>query len=239
MKRSDVQRVFRRLAAVWGDEASQHVDLTPVDIALWERVKPYTMTSLERIHAMAQAVEYVSRADIAGAIVECGVWRGGSMMAAALTLQRLGDERDLYLYDTFSGMVEPREEDVRWDGSSASSDFAEGWCSASVDEVRATMDSTGYPERSIHYVEGVVEQTIPASAPDAIAVLRLDTDWYESTRHELEYLYPRLAPGGVLLIDDYGHWRGSRRAVDEYFESRPILLTRVDYTGRVAVKPAG
>jgi hypothetical protein len=92
----------------------------------------------------------------------------------------------------------------------------------------------------MHFVKGKVEDTIPASTPDRIAILRLDTDWYASTRHELEHLYPLLAPGGVLIIDDYGHWEGCRQAVDEYFASRnlQVLLNRVDYTGRIAVKLA-
>ena len=104
--------------------------------------------------------------------------------------------------------------------------------------MRALLLNTGYPHDLLHFVRGPVEQTVPAQAPARLALLRLDTDWYESTRHELEHLFPRLAPGGVLMIDDYGHWEGARRAVDEYFASEhpPLLLSRVDYTGRVAVK---
>ena len=90
------------------------------------------------------------------------------------------------------------------------------------------------PER-IHFVEGKVEDTIPAHAPERIALLRLDTDWYESTRHELEHLYPRLSRGGVLIIDDYGHWQGARQAVDEYFgDAHAALLNRIDYTARAS-----
>jgi hypothetical protein len=105
-------------------------------------------------------------------------------------------------------------------------------------EVRAALLSTGYPAERVHLVEGRVEDTLPAAAPDAIALLRLDTDWYAGTKHELETLYPRLSPGGVLILDDYGHYEGARRAVDEYFADaggRP-LLSRIDYTGRVGVK---
>jgi len=98
--------------------------------------------------------------------------------------------------------------------------------------------SIGYPEQQIHFVEGLVEETLPAEAPEEIALLRLDTDWYSSTKHELEQLYPRLAPGGVLILDDYGHWQGARRAVDEYFAENQItlLLNRVDSTARIGVK---
>ncbi len=100
------------------------------------------------------------------------------------------------------------------------------------------MASTGYPEERLHFVKGKVEETIPGDLPGKIALLRLDTDWYESTRHELEHLWPLLVPGGVLIIDDYGHWAGARRAVDEFFADRvdAPLLNRVDYTARVGVK---
>jgi hypothetical protein len=100
------------------------------------------------------------------------------------------------------------------------------------------MGSTAYPGSHIHYVKGRVEDTIPKHAPQAIALLRLDTDWYESTRHELEHLFPRLVRGGVLILDDYGHWKGAKEAVDEYFAKlgRSPLLQRLDYSGRLAIK---
>ena len=108
----------------------------------------------------------------------------------------------------------------------------------SVDRVRAAVESTGYPRERIHLVPGMVEDTLPAEAPEQVALLRLDTDWYASTKHELEQLYPRLTPGGVLIVNDYGHYEGARRAVDEHFAAtgERVLLNRIDYTGRVAVE---
>ena len=108
----------------------------------------------------------------------------------------------------------------------------------SEQQVRETLLSTGYPSERLHLVRGPVEETLPTGAPAQLSLLRLDTDWYESTAHELRHLYPRLSTGGVLIIDDYGHWEDARRAVDEYFDSEaaPLLLNRIDYTGRVAVK---
>jgi O-methyltransferase len=216
-----------------------------------KRVRRHTMTTPRRIAALCDGVEHVVRAEVPGAIVECGVWKGGSMMAAALTLLRLGvRDRDLYLFDTFQGMPPPTQEDVfsAYDGYSPmrhwrrrarrSGPEQSTWHYVSADEVRATLLSTGYPAARVHLVEGRVEETLPGGAPDSVALLRLDTDWYESTRHELETLYPRLSPGGVLILDDYGHYEGARRAVDEYFDTYGVrpLLTRVDYTGRVGVK---
>jgi hypothetical protein len=167
-----------------------------------------------------------------------------------LALQESGTEdRDLYLFDTFEGMTEPTAHDVsRFDRPALETWEKSGgrpWEEAfgpevlNEDAVRATLAETRYPTSRIHLVKGRVEDTIPAAAPQSIALLRLDTDWYESTRHELVHLYPRLAPNGILIIDDYGHWDGARRAVDEYFQQhgpRPFL-SRVDYTGRLAVKP--
>jgi hypothetical protein len=224
-------------------------DIDKAAAATIHEVQPYTKTSPERLYALIQAVRYVVASAVPGDIAECGVWRGGSMMAAARTLVECGDlTRTLYLYDTYEGMTPPDGRDKGIDGQSASelleaqdkSDPNSVWCYATLDDVRATMSRTAYPSERMHFVKGKVEDTIPASTPDRIAILRLDTDWYASTRHELEHLYPLLAPGGVLIIDDYGHWAGCRQAVDEYFASRnlQVLLNRVDYTGRIAVKLA-
>jgi O-methyltransferase len=221
-------------------------DFDESDKELYRRVGSYTMTTPPRIYALVRAVEYVVARGVPGAIVECGVWRGGSMMAAALTLLHLGiTDRELYLYDTFAGMPPPSEADTTRSGERAADLLAQGdedshiWAIASLSDVRAAVLSTRYPERRIHFVEGLVEETLPAEAPEEIALLRLDTDWYRSTKHELEQLYPRLAPGGVLILDDYGHWQGARRAVDEYFAENHItlLLNRVDGTARIGVKP--
>jgi O-methyltransferase len=224
-------------------------DIEAADGETLARIHGRTMTSPERVHSLVQAVRHVCSAGIEGPIVECGVWRGGSMMAAALTLLQCGDRsRDIYLFDTFAGMTAPTAHDVDLQGQAADAllskerrdDPASAWCYATEEDVRSGLESTGYPMERVHFVKGKVEDTIPGRAPDRIAILRLDTDWYESTRHELEHLYPRLLTGGVLLIDDYGHWEGCRKAVDEYFSSRGVhvLLNRIDYSGRVAIKPS-
>ncbi|HZZ88745.1 MAG TPA: TylF/MycF/NovP-related O-methyltransferase [Caulobacteraceae bacterium] len=220
-------------------------DVEPRIREIYARAKPFTMTSPERVIALCDAVRYVVSAGVEGAIVECGVWRGGSSMAAALMLAELGETgRDLYLFDTFEGMSEPGEEDRRArDATGAAALLASSgrdakvWAYSPLDEVRANLASTGYPAERVRFVQGKVEDTIPEHAPDRIALLRLDTDWYESTRHELEHLYPRLVPGGVLIIDDYGAWEGARRAVDEFVAAgAKLLLNRIDETGRIGVR---
>jgi O-methyltransferase len=216
--------------------------MDPEFLELHARCAAYTMTSLERMYALYEAVRHVVRAGVPGDFVECGVWRGGSSMLTAMVLNRLGDsERRLCLYDTFAGMPEPGELDVDALGRSAASQWASEqrgdvneWCYASLAEVRQNLLSTGFPAERLN----LVEETIPATAPDRIAVPRLDTDWYESTWHELNHLYPRLSSGGVLIVDDYGHWAGARAAVDRYFAetAKPPLLNRIDCTGRIGVR---
>lgn len=225
-----------------------HSDFTPAEKSIIRQVLPYSMTSHERLVSLIRAVEHLCQQKIEGDFVECGVWKGGSAMAMALALKSLGDvSRKIHLYDTFDGMSEPTVKDESIDGKSAEIQLKTSakenpnsvWCYSSLDEVQANMRSTLYPEQNIAFVKGKVEETIPRHIPESIALLRLDTDWYESTKHELEHLFPRLVRGGVLIIDDYGHWKGSRRAVDEYLQQQELslFLFRIDYTCRMAIKP--
>ncbi len=238
-------RGIRTALAAGGRGGRLPPDLTEADRRIVEAVLPYTMTGVERIVAVIEATRHICANGVPGAIVECGVWRGGSAMTAALTLSSMADTgRDIYLYDTYTGMSEPTAEDVSHDGVSAAAQFeaakAEqaGWCEASLEDVRQNLSRTAYPPSRLHFVKGKVEDTIPAVAPAQIALLRLDTDWYDSTRHELEQLFPRLHPRGVLIVDDYGHWRGARKAVDEYFSATRsrYYFHRIDYTGRCIVR---
>lgn len=221
-------------------------DFADESIRICTAVKDFTMTSPERINALVEAVRYLVRGDVDGAFVECGVWKGGSSMAMILALQSLDNAtREIWLYDTYEGMSAPSEADVSISGEDAlgtfsrlkTSDDASDWCKASIEVVTRNLLDTGYGRELLHFVKGKVQDTIPKDTPDKIALLRLDTDWYESTRHELLHLFPRIQPGGVLIIDDYGHWKGARKAVDEYIESNgiSILLNRIDYTGRIGV----
>src|SRR5205814_8544915 len=150
----------------------------------------------EKLFALVVAVRYVVDHGIAGDIVECGVWRGGSMQAVARVLAARGaTDRELHLFDTFEGMPPPTEDDVRQGGPSAAQLLAtrprtaKVWAVAGLEDVRAGMAQVAYPPERIHYHQGLVEETIPQGAPEQIALLRLDTDWYASTRHELDQLY--------------------------------------------------
>jgi hypothetical protein len=229
------------------DLLAVYPDFAPEFVSAYSRAMLYTMTSPERMYALWQATLHISSTGVQGAVVECGVWRGGSSMIAASALQHAGDNtRQLWLYDTFEGMPEPSKSDVDFMGHAAASQLADRTDSGheqvlartSLEEVRANLLGGDYPETEFRFVKGLVEETIPADAPTQIALLRLDTDWESSTRHELEHLWPRVAVGGVLIVDDYGHWAGARAAVDSFFATRPDrpLLNRIDYTGRIAVR---
>lgn len=207
-------------------------------------VRPFTMTGIERLWAMWQAMQYVATAPIDGDIVECGVWRGGNLLLAGLASEKFGLDRTIYGFDTYAGMSEPTDADVNNSGRAADEKFRASqkgdhndWCYASIEDVRANVGGNTR-HSSYRFIVGKCEETLrdPANLPERIALLRLDTDWYESTKAELEILYPRLAPGGILIIDDYGHWQGARQAVDEYFADTAVFMARIDYTARLIVK---
>lgn len=215
---------------------------------LFRLCRPFTMTSVERLYSLYRAMHYVIKNNIPGDFIECGVWKGGSslMMAKMLAMHNITD-RKVILYDTYEGMSEPTENDKDYAGVDAEKLLQESsievqdsvWCYSSFDEVKNNLSLSGLPEENIIIIKGMVEETIPSQVPtNKIALLRLDTDWYESTKHELEHLYPMLVNKGLLIIDDYGHWQGCRKAVDEYMSKNnlPIILNRIDNTGRIAVK---
>lgn len=222
-------------------------DQTFVEMA--QKVAPFTMQlsgGAEGLYSLFHNVKYIAQNNVKGSIVECGVWRGGASMFMALALQHFGDTaRKMYLYDTYAGMTEPEEIDIDFDGVS----MRDLWQDArnkggvigyggSVEDVKNNMLTTGYQEDKLYFIAGDVLETIPENIPDEIALLRLDTDWYKSTLHELEHLYPKLVPGGILIIDDYGWCKGARQATDEYFEKQKFkpLLQRVSTSIRVGVK---
>jgi Macrocin-O-methyltransferase (TylF) len=227
-------------------------DVEPRFHELYEKCRPYTMTSVERLYALYKSVEYIVSANIPGDFVEAGVWRGGSCMLIAETLLALGESsRRIFLFDTFAGHPRPdAEKDIdiwgnraidEWERTRTKGDDENPgqWAYASFEDVQANLALTGYPADGLVFVKGMVEETMQdVDARDGFALMRLDTDWYESTKVGLEHLYPRLVSGGVLILDDYGHYKGQQLAVDEYLAARkePILLNRIDYSCRLGVK---
>lgn len=204
-------------------------------------VAPYTKSGPERIAAMVDALRRIDREGIIGDVVECGVWRGGNIILA----RKLCPNRICWLYDTFDGMTAPTPDDVTRSGRKASDSYNKKlsrgakWADVSLGDVRANLEKTGMlDDNRLRFIVGPVEDTLrdATNIPERIALLRLDTDWHESTKVELEVLYPQLVPGGILIVDDYGHWMGARKAVDEYFGDAMPVMVQIDYTAVMCVK---
>lgn len=192
-------------------------------------VSPYSKSGERRLNAMGKALWRIDEYGIPGDIVECGVWRGGNIILA----RKLCPTRVCWLYDTFCGMTEPTAVDMTRSGSMWPTDRAKGKSAVSVQDVRANfMRTETLDDHYLRFVEGPVEHTLmdTDNLPERIAILRLDTDWYASTKIELEVLYPRLVPSGYLIVDDYGHWMGARKAVNDYFGSNRPEMKTIDYS---------
>lgn len=239
-------KYFNKFNAVSREMGIQFPDMDKDFMELREKCNNHTMTSPENLYYVHNAIKYIVKNNIHGSMVECGVWKGGNVMMIALTLMKLGiKDRKIYLFDTFEGMSEPTDEDIDFTKNDAKVIWKKSqkedhneFCYSPIEEVKQNVYSTGYPKENLIFVKGKVEDTIPGTLPDAISMLRLDTDWYESTYHELTHLFPLLAERGFLIIDDYGHWEGARKAVDQYFQENKvgIFLNRLDYTARAGIK---
>lgn len=211
---------------------------------IWRLAQPFTMVSEERAFATYKACRHVAVHDIEGDFVECGVYRGGMAVLASEVFRRYSRRsRRIWLFDTFAGMTQPDTMDEDRSGVSAEVALSAepDMCLATLEEVQANLRVAQDNFDQFTFVQGDVLETLgkPANLPSRIAVLRLDTDWYASTAKELAVLYPRMAEGGIGLVDDYGHWLGARRAVDEFVAAArpPIYLARTDSTGVEFVKP--
>jgi hypothetical protein len=202
-------------------------------------VRPYSMTSVERITELFNSLEYIRINKIPGDIVECGVWKGGNIKGIMdyLHYHDIQDKK-VWLYDTFEGMTEPDENDVDLRSNKAKDILESVMCYASLDSVKSLLQTSKFSQDQVNYVIGDILKTLTDvnNVPDKISLLRLDTDWYQSTKIELDVLYPNLSVNGVLIVDDYGHWQGSKKAVDEYFSNSDIEIHKIDYTGIKLIK---
>lgn len=242
-----IKKILKKILHSETTNNTQYADFTPEDWDIINFVRPYTMTSLERLKSLSDAVNYVVENGIEGDFVECGTWKGGSVMCMQKKLMQLNqNNRNFWVFDTYEGMPEPDDVDKNFNEKTAQElmnteekEKSLTWAYSNYEETTGNILSTGYPSEKINFIKGLVEDTIPQTQIETISLLRLDTDWYSSTKFELEHLYPKLVKGGILIIDDYGHWEGCKKAVDEYFSTNniPVFMSRIDYTGRLIVKP--
>ena len=249
-------RISRRVLNYFGfsitlsTSLAQYPELTKSELSILRNVHAasITFTSFESLATLAICCKYISKNEIEGDFVEAGVWRGGSSVVAKLMLQ---GNRKYYLFDTFAGMTEPSVDDARL-GSGSSQDVMQKWVEssqdnvsswdfASLDEVKGNFKKFDALDDSVIFVVGDVRKTLHSpNLPASVSLLRLDTDFYDSTLVELEVMWPKLVPGGILILDDYGHWDGARKAVDHYFttigESSLLMIPIGGGAGRVVVK---
>ena len=206
----------------------------------------YSMTSPVRMWSLVGALKYIETQNISGDLIECGVWKGGNLLLFDAYRKESKFRRQIYGFDTFDGMSEPTEHDIDFLGLDAKIAMSNQKKSelvhnilavCSLETVEKNLKKYGAAEYTT-LIKGKVEDSLMVSKnlPNKIAILRLDTDFYESTKIELEILYPLLQTGGILIIDDYGHFKGAKKAVDEYFEGKDIWLHYVDYTCRLVYK---
>jgi O-methyltransferase len=201
---------------------------------LYRQVRAYTMCSSARLLGLYRGVQYIVKNNIQGELVECGCARGGSAALLGLTLQRMKTRRPIWLFDTFEGLPAPTLEDPDF----KIAELYTGTCAGTLEEVQRLFTELHLMDDA-HFVQGLFQETLVTISPPAIALLHLDGDWYESVKVCLDNLYDKVVPGGVIQLDDYGYWKGARKAVDEFLERRAIKapLNRVDYSGRTLIKP--
>ncbi len=200
----------------------------------YRQVRPYTMSSNARLRALDRAVEQVVQRRVPGDVVECGTARGGSAALMGLALRRAGDPRRMWVFDTFEGLPQANSNDPDYEHAR----HYTGACRGELGEVKSLFNRLDLLERTT-FVQGLFQDTLPATSIGAISVLHLDGDWYDSVMVCLETLYDRVSPGGIIQIDDYGYWAGARKAVEDFFRQRGIAppLRYVDYSGRQFSKP--
>lgn len=204
---------------------------------LYQRAQPHTMLSRERLYDLYLSVNYVHRLDIDGDVLEVGCWGGGALgVALAICIDTNGSKKRVWGLDTFEGHPEPNPDELDVWGNSQRKRFeefksrGEDWCKVEIETVRENVLGIAGTVDRLVLVKGRAEETIPKKHPSSLSILRIDVDWYEPTLIALETLYPRLSEGGVLILDDYGHHSGSRKAFDEFFGSSAPKFTHIDYS---------
>jgi O-methyltransferase len=229
-------------------------EATDFEINLVCRAAKFSMTGHDRIFSLLRAIQHVNNNNLEGDFVECGVWKGGNLILFKKMIEKLKIvNKKIYGFDTFEGMSEPTDDDADADGflggfkakylmrnQKKDINIENMYSYVPIDLVEKNFQNNTEDTNNLVLVKGKVEDTLKISSniPEKISILRLDTDWYESTKIELEILYPRLVKNGVLIIDDYGEWSGSRKATDEYFKDKKISMFKIDRAARLIFKPS-
>lgn len=224
------------------------VELTDEDKNYIKLVSKFSMTTEIRIYSLIQSLKYIKYKNIKGDFVECGVWKGGNIILFKKFLEKhfKQEDRQIYAYDTYEGMNKPSDFDYNLQNRKKAKKLllddknktTNIWGIYGLDQVKTNLINNTDNLDNINFIKGEVEKTLnlEKNLPSKISILRLDTDWYESTKKELEVLYDRVTSGGIIIIDDYGHWGGSKKAVDEFFKNKYVWMHYIDYACRLIIK---
>ena len=232
----------------WFDD---FVGINEFELKSLEIASKYSMTGFERMFFLIKAIKQIEIDNVEGDFVECGVWRGGNLILFQRMIEKLNfKNRKIFAYDTYSGMSPPTQSDLNINNEKAediiNSLEKKGvdpenniiFAKCDLENVKKNFQINTGKNDNLICIKGKVEDTlkIKNNLPKKISLLRLDTDWYESTKIELEVLFPLLSKNGIMIIDDYGYWKGSKKAVDEYFKDKNINLFKIDFTSRYLFK---
>jgi O-methyltransferase len=210
----------------------------------------YSMTGFERMYFLIKAIEQIKNNKIQGDFVECGVWKGGNLILFQKMIEKFKLKKKIYAFDTFEGMTAPQKVDQTFLGESSIAIFKKlkrkkidpkkntVMAECSIEDVKNNFRKNTNNNKNLICIKGPVEKTlqIKKNLPKKISILRLDTDWYQSTKIELIKLFPLVEKKGIIIIDDYGYWKGARKAVDEYFKNKNLTMFKIDFTGRLIIK---
>ena len=226
----------------------EYPEATDFEKQTFEICQQYSMTDHMRIFALMKSIEFTKQHNVNGDFVECGVWKGGNLILFQRFIEKYNLDKKIFAYDTFEGMSKPEEIDITPEGVSANKLLKKLYdkgvnrkdniliADCSIEEVKNNFQKFS-SKKNLFCIKGKVEETLEnkENLPNKISILRLDTDWYSSTKKELEILFPLLEKNGILIIDDYGYWKGARKAVDEYFIDKKVTMFKIDFTGRMII----
>lgn len=232
----------------WFDD---FIGINEFELNSLETASKYSMTGFERMFFLIRAIKQIEIDNVEGDFVECGVWRGGNLILFQKMIEKLNlSNKKIFAYDTYSGMSHPGQSDLNINNEKAEEIIKKLekkgvdpekniiFAKCELENVKKNFQANTSKNNNLICIKGKVEDTlkIKNNLPNKISLLRLDTDWYESTKIELEVLFPLLSKNGILIIDDYGYWKGSKKAVDEYFKDKKINLFKIDFTSRYLFK---
>jgi hypothetical protein len=240
--KSLITKILKKFGLILSKDIPSIVEITEKEKSIIKNAKKYSMTTEIRMWSLINSLKKIVNEKIDGDIVECGIWRGGNIILINKILEEQKIHKKIYCYDTFEGMDIADNVDKELSSGQSASKIIESddyyKCKSSLDDTKKIISQNVEDTKDIIFIKGKVEDTlmVKKNLPKKISICRLDTDYYSSTKIELEILYPLIEPGGILIIDDYGHWSGCKKAVDEYFKDKYVMKHFVDYACRLIIK---